>query len=198
VVLIGRAVGAVVATVLWTYFSSIAILVGNELNAELSRLRALGAWAEPMPPSPRPTGMRPPSPTRLLPLLAVLLAAGLAGGCSASGDRPSAEPATSSGPGVTTPGPPTAPVAPATQPDDAQATAVRVIATGQVRTGGGPGCLLLAGERGRSWLLVGGDRAALAAGARVRVVGRPMAAQTQTGGCLQGEPLQVVSVSPAG
>jgi membrane protein len=43
VVLIGRAVGAVVATVLWTYFSSIAILVGNELNAELARLRDLGA-----------------------------------------------------------------------------------------------------------------------------------------------------------
>jgi membrane protein len=40
VVLIGRAVGAVVATVLWTYFSSIAILVGNELNAELARQRA--------------------------------------------------------------------------------------------------------------------------------------------------------------
>jgi membrane protein len=39
VVLIGRAVGAVVATVLWTYFSSIAILVGNELNAELARSR---------------------------------------------------------------------------------------------------------------------------------------------------------------
>jgi membrane protein len=39
VVIIGQAVGAVVATVLWTYFSSIAILVGNELNAELARLR---------------------------------------------------------------------------------------------------------------------------------------------------------------
>jgi membrane protein len=43
VVLIGRAVEGVVATVLWTYFSSIAILVGNELNAELARLRAQGA-----------------------------------------------------------------------------------------------------------------------------------------------------------
>jgi membrane protein len=43
VVLIGRAVGAVVATVLWTYFSSVAILIGNELNAELARLRALDA-----------------------------------------------------------------------------------------------------------------------------------------------------------
>ena len=41
VVLIGRAVGAVVATVLWTYFSSVAILVGNELNAELGRMRDL-------------------------------------------------------------------------------------------------------------------------------------------------------------
>jgi membrane protein len=39
VYIIGQAVGAVVATVLWTYFSSIAILVGNELNAELARLR---------------------------------------------------------------------------------------------------------------------------------------------------------------
>ena len=39
VVIIGQAVGAVVATVLWTYFSSVAILVGNELNAELARLR---------------------------------------------------------------------------------------------------------------------------------------------------------------
>ncbi len=42
VVIIGRAVGAVVATVLWTYFSSIAILLGNELNAELVRLHELG------------------------------------------------------------------------------------------------------------------------------------------------------------
>jgi membrane protein len=41
VVIIGRAVEAVVATVLWTYFSSVAILVGNELNAELARLRNL-------------------------------------------------------------------------------------------------------------------------------------------------------------
>jgi membrane protein len=40
VVIIGQAVGAVVATVLWTYFSSVAILVGNELNAELARIRA--------------------------------------------------------------------------------------------------------------------------------------------------------------
>jgi membrane protein len=41
VVIIGQAVGAVVATVLWTYFSSVAILLGNELNVELARLRRL-------------------------------------------------------------------------------------------------------------------------------------------------------------
>jgi membrane protein len=39
VVIIGQAVEALVATVLWTYFSSVAILVGNELNAELARMR---------------------------------------------------------------------------------------------------------------------------------------------------------------
>jgi hypothetical protein len=144
--------------------------------------------------------MRLPSPTRLLPLLAALLAAGLAAGCSGSDGEPAtsapAPSATAAAPA--TPATSTAPVAPATQADDPQATAVRVIATGEVRTGGGPGCLLLAGEGGRVWLLVGGDRASLAAGARVRVVGRPMAAQTGTGGCLQGEPLLVVSVSPVG
>ena len=41
VVIIGQAVRAVIATVLWTYFSSVAILLGNELNAELARLRRL-------------------------------------------------------------------------------------------------------------------------------------------------------------
>jgi membrane protein len=42
VVIVGRAVGAVVATVLWTFFSSVAILLGNELNAELARRRGPG------------------------------------------------------------------------------------------------------------------------------------------------------------
>jgi membrane protein len=39
VVIIGHAVGAVVATVLWTYFSSMAILLGNQVNAELAQQR---------------------------------------------------------------------------------------------------------------------------------------------------------------
>jgi hypothetical protein len=56
--------------------------------------------------------------------------------------------------------------------------------------------LLLAPDQGRTWLLVGGDRAVLAAGARVRVVGEP--APARTGGCQQGEPLQVRDATPAG
>jgi hypothetical protein len=89
-----------------------------------------------------------------------------------------------------------APVAPATQPDADQRPAVRVIASGRVEAGGGPGCLLLATDQGRTWLLVGGDRAVLAAGARVRVVGEP--APARTAGCQQGEPLRVRDATPAG
>jgi membrane protein len=40
--LIGQSVNAVVATVLWAYMASVAILVGGELNAVLRRRRALG------------------------------------------------------------------------------------------------------------------------------------------------------------
>lgn len=40
IVLVGRAVGAVVATMLWTFLSSTAILLGGELNGALARLRA--------------------------------------------------------------------------------------------------------------------------------------------------------------
>jgi uncharacterized BrkB/YihY/UPF0761 family membrane protein len=37
VAIIGQAVSAVVATVLWAYLASVAILVGGELNVELQR-----------------------------------------------------------------------------------------------------------------------------------------------------------------
>jgi membrane protein len=40
IVLVGRTVGAVVATLLWTFLSSTAILLGGELNGALARLRA--------------------------------------------------------------------------------------------------------------------------------------------------------------
>jgi hypothetical protein len=133
--------------------------------------------------------MRTLSPRRPLPLLAALLLAGCAG--------PAGDPATPEPPvTATAPAPTAAPVAPATQPDDDQRPAVRVIATGRVEAGGGPGCLLLATDQGRTWLLVGGDRAVLAAGARVRVVGDPGTDRTR--GCQQGEPLRVWTATPAG
>ena len=77
------------------------------------------------------------SPRRPLLFLAALLLAGCAG---PAGD-PSTTPETRAT--STRPAPTAAPVAPATQPDADRSTAVRVIATGQVEAGSGPGCLLL-------------------------------------------------------
>jgi hypothetical protein len=134
-------------------------------------------------------------PRRPLLLLAALALAGCAG---TAGDPGPAEPPPTAEPpaAATAPAPTAAPVAPATQPDGDQRPPVRVVATGRVEAGAGPGCLLLATDQGRTWLLVGGDRAVLSAGARVRVVGEPAAARTA--GCQQGEPLRVRTATPAG
>jgi hypothetical protein len=127
----------------------------------------------------------------------LLLAAFLLAGCAGPAGDPAAPEARGTAPAATTaPAPTAAPVAPATQPDADQRPAVRVIATGRVEPGDGPGCLLLATDQGRTWLLVGGDRTVLAAGARVRVVGET--APARTAGCQQGEPLRVRTADPAG
>lgn len=138
--------------------------------------------------------MRTAPSRRPLLLLAALLLAGCAG---PAGDADLPEPpVTATVPAPTAAPVPPSPKAPATQPDSDQRPAIRVIATGRVEPGGGPGCLLLATDRGRTWLLVGGDRAVLAAGTRVRVVGERAAARTA--GCQQGEPLRVREATPAG
>jgi hypothetical protein len=54
VAIIGQAVNAVVATVLWAYLASVAILVGGELNVELRAGRAPAAAA-----APKVAGYRP-------------------------------------------------------------------------------------------------------------------------------------------
>ena len=46
VVLIGRAIGASIATGVWLYFSSLAVLTGAELNSVLLRLRVRARAAE--------------------------------------------------------------------------------------------------------------------------------------------------------
>ena len=50
--IIGQSVNAVVATVLWAYLASIAILIGGEFNAALRDRREAGG--APLPP-PEPT-----------------------------------------------------------------------------------------------------------------------------------------------
>jgi membrane protein len=52
VVLLGQVVGAVVAAVLWTFLSSISLLVGGELNSELAIAR--GKVGPDRPPQERP------------------------------------------------------------------------------------------------------------------------------------------------
>jgi Protein of unknown function (DUF5818) len=133
------------------------------------------------------------STRRRLLLLAALLLAGCAG---PAGDPAAPEPPVTATAPASTAAPAPAPKAPATQPDGDRRPPVRVIATGRVEAGGGPGCLLLATDQGRTWLLVGGDRAVLAAGARVRVVGER--GPPRTAGCQQGEPLRVRTATPAG
>jgi hypothetical protein len=88
---------------------------------------------------------------------------------------------------------------PTTLPGNPPATkqtppAGEVTVTGTVVEGVEPNCLLLAGG-GRTYLLVGGDRAELRAGTRVAVTGRVDRGLLST--CQQGEPLVVASIEAA-
>jgi hypothetical protein len=70
-----------------------------------------------------------------------------------------------------------------------------VTVVGTVAAGVEPGCLLLEGEAGGSFLLVGGERAQLRPGRRVAVTGRVDRSLLST--CQQGEPLVVASIEAA-
>jgi membrane protein len=61
VALIGQAVNAVIATVLWAYLASIAILLGGEVNA-VTRARRVAAGEEPAAPAKEPAPDEPPGP----------------------------------------------------------------------------------------------------------------------------------------
>jgi hypothetical protein len=129
-------------------------------------------------------------------LAGLLLAGALLAACADpdSGD-------TGAGAGGATTGPPTVPSSPlVTVPGSPPVTrptppaAGRLTVTGTIREGVEPGCMLLDAEPGGRYLLVGGDRGELRAGARVKVTGRVDRNLLST--CQQGEPLVVASIQP--
>jgi membrane protein len=69
VVLIGRAVGASIGTAVFIYFSTIAILLGAEVNALIIRYRKLTAPSAkpPVPTVPLPAAGPPPTPAPKVP-----------------------------------------------------------------------------------------------------------------------------------
>jgi hypothetical protein len=91
---------------------------------------------------------------------------------------------------------PTAPTTPTQPPTTAPGSGKsQLTATGTLRDGVEPGCVLLEADQGTVYLLVGGDRGKLREGARVQVRGRLLRDLLST--CQQGLPLQVASVKAA-
>jgi Protein of unknown function (DUF5818) len=130
--------------------------------------------------------MRPTTVVRLLAglLLAVVLAACAGRDGGAGGAVPTtARETLPAAPTTSTPSPTTAP-----------GGKHRLTATGTVRDGVEPGCVLLEADQGTVYLLVGGDRGKLVAGGRVRVTG--LLAPDLLSTCQQGEPLLVSSIKP--
>jgi len=126
--------------------------------------------------------------TVLRPLAGLLLAVALlaacadqdaSGGAAGGGSDPTTAP-------ETTPTPP-----PTTAPGSGTS---QITATGMLRDGVEPGCVLLEADQGTVYLLVGGDRGTLSAGGRVQVTGRLAPDLLST--CQQGQPLQVSSIKP--
>ena len=122
-------------------------------------------------------------------LVGLLLAGGLLAAC-AEPDRNDSGPA--AGGATTTPTtlPGNPPVTKPSPPAEGELTV-----TGTVREGVEPGCMLLDVDRGDRYLLLGGEKAELRAGARVQVTGRVDRGLLST--CQQGEPLVVRSIKPA-
>ncbi|HEU4399149.1 MAG TPA: DUF5818 domain-containing protein [Actinomycetota bacterium] len=132
--------------------------------------------------------------TVLRPLAGLLLAVALlaacadqdaSGGAAGGGSDPTTTPETL----------PTAPTTPTPPPTTAPGSGTsQITATGMLRDGVEPGCVLLEADQGTVYLLVGGDRGTLSAGGRVQVTGRLAPDLLST--CQQGQPLQVSSIKP--
>ena len=133
--------------------------------------------------------------SRLLRLAPACLLAGLLlAGCAEPGgdDGGAGQGAASTVPTVTAPGTTTTEPGKRTGPTRSGGP---VTVVGTVAAGVEPGCLLLEGEAGSSFLLVGGERAELRPGRRVAVTGRVDRSLLST--CQQGEPLVVASIGAA-
>jgi hypothetical protein len=115
-------------------------------------------------------------------------AAGATGPTTAPGTVPTV-PTTSS---PTTRPPTTMPQTPTTTPGSPGKS--EITATGTLRDGVEPGCLVLQTEQGTKYLLVGTDRSKLTAGGRFQVTGRLSPDLLSI--CQEGQPLLVRSIKP--
>jgi hypothetical protein len=137
--------------------------------------------------------------TVLRTLTGLLLAVALLAACADTG---AGDGEAAGGAGATTTPPTTAretaPTAPTTTPAPTSTTAPgssgksEITATGTLRDGVEPGCVLLQSEQGSVYLLVGGDRSKLMAGGRVQVTGRLSPDLLSI--CQEGQPLLVRSI----
>jgi hypothetical protein len=132
--------------------------------------------------------------TGLLLAVAVLAACADTGGGD-GGAAGATSPTTTPGtvPTVPTTSPPTTtPQTPTTAPGSPGKG--EITATGTLRDGVEPGCVLLQSEQGAVYLLVGGDRGKLTTGGRVQVTG--MLSPDLLSICQEGKPLLVRSIKP--
>jgi hypothetical protein len=134
------------------------------------------------------TGMR--QTTLLRPLAGLLLAVALLAACA---DQDGGDGAASGGSGPTTT-PETSPSQPPTT-EPGSGGKREITATGTLRAGVEPGCMLLEADQGPTYLLVGGDRGQLREGERVQVSGQLAPDLLST--CQEGQPLLVRSIKPA-
>jgi Protein of unknown function (DUF5818) len=89
---------------------------------------------------------------------------------------------------------PTAPTTPTSTTAPGAPGKGQITATGTLRDGVEPGCVLLQSEQGTVYLLVGGDRGKLTAGGRVQVTG--VLSPDLLSICQEGQPLLVRSIKP--
>jgi Protein of unknown function (DUF5818) len=129
--------------------------------------------------------------TLLRPLAGLLLAVALLAACA----DPDAVDGGAAGGGA---GPTTTPETSPSQPPTTEPGSGgrrEVTATGTLRAGVEPGCMLLKADQGPVYLLVGGDRGQLREGERVQVSGQLAPDLLST--CQEGQPLLVRSIKPA-